>query len=213
MPLTVRPARADAQRNRRLLLDAAIAAFAEQGVDVPVREIARRAGVGKGTFFRHFPTKEALVEAIIGERLEQLRTVAAEANAAGGSGWDALRHYLESATAFAIADRSFIEAVHPADLPRAAIGAAVRELQAELTALLARGRGDGSVRDDVTAEDLQFLVHAVAANAARMQTIRPDLWRRNLVLLLDSLRPQGASQLPVPALTGRQLAAAGEACG
>lgn len=196
-----RPARADAQRNHRLLVDAAVAAFAEQGTGVPVREIARRAGVGKGTFFRHFPTKAALVEAIIGEHLEQLRAFAADANDAGGSGWDALHHYLERATSFAITDRSVIDAMDPADLPHEAIVAAVAELRAELTTLVARGRDDGSVRGDVTADDLRFLVRAVAVNAARATAAAPDLWRRHFTLLLDSLRPHGATPLPPGAAT------------
>ena len=71
-PDTARPMRADARRNRALVLDAAIAAFAEAGLAVPVHEIARRAGVGTGTVSRHFPTKDALFEAIVLERVERL---------------------------------------------------------------------------------------------------------------------------------------------
>src|SRR3954465_11493357 len=71
--------RADAERNRRRILEAAAAAFAESGLDVGVAEIARRAGVGAGTIFRRFPTKEDLVVAIVEERIAQMVTLAEEA--------------------------------------------------------------------------------------------------------------------------------------
>src|SRR6266568_3752427 len=66
------PMRADAERNRALILDAAIAAFAEDGLGVPVQEVAKRAGVGTGTVSRHFPTKEALFEAIVASRVGRI---------------------------------------------------------------------------------------------------------------------------------------------
>src|ERR1700678_2312744 len=69
MPESTKPLRADAERNRRLLLDAAAAAFAEHGLDVGVGEIARRAGVGRGTVFRRFPTKEHLIAAVVVDRM------------------------------------------------------------------------------------------------------------------------------------------------
>src|SRR3954465_4395805 len=77
----LRPLRADAARNRARILDAARSAFAESGLDVGVEEIARRAGVGKGTLYRRFPTKEALVRAIFEDILEEVETLAADADA------------------------------------------------------------------------------------------------------------------------------------
>src|SRR5258708_36935827 len=71
MPESTKPLRADAERNRRLLLDAAAEAFAEHGLDVSVGEIARRAGVGQGTVFRRFPTKEHLIAAVVVDRMHQ----------------------------------------------------------------------------------------------------------------------------------------------
>ena len=81
MDAPVRPLRADAARNRTRILDAARAAFAEAGLDVGVEEIARRAGVGKGTLYRRFPTKEALVRAIFDDLLEDIERLATEADA------------------------------------------------------------------------------------------------------------------------------------
>src|SRR5215472_3500974 len=71
-PASAKPLRADAQRNRARVLQAARRAFAAEGVSVPLDEIARRAGVGAGTVYRHFPSKEALFEAVVHDRLRQL---------------------------------------------------------------------------------------------------------------------------------------------
>ena len=81
MGAPVRPLRADAARNRARIVEAARAAFAEAGLDVGVEEIARRAGVGKGTLYRRFPTKEALVRAIFEDLLDDIERLAADAEA------------------------------------------------------------------------------------------------------------------------------------
>src|SRR6201990_342982 len=77
----LRPLRADAARNRARILDAARTAFAESGLDVGVEEIARRAGVGKGTLYRRFPTKEALVRAIFDDILDEIEALSAQTDA------------------------------------------------------------------------------------------------------------------------------------
>ena len=82
--------RADATRNRRLLLEAAAQAFAEGGIDVPAGEIARRAGVAKGTLFRHFPTKSELVAAVLVDRMAQLRALIAAVTAEHPPGLEAV---------------------------------------------------------------------------------------------------------------------------
>ena len=93
MEAPVRPLRADAARNRARVLDAARTAFAEAGLDVGVEEIARRAGVGKGTLYRRFPTKEALVRAIFEDILDEIDRLVAEADAERCRG-TAFAHYL-----------------------------------------------------------------------------------------------------------------------
>lgn len=89
--MTERPLRADARRNRERVLAAAQEAFAAEGISVPLDEIARRAGVGAGTVYRHFPTKEALFAAAIVDRVDRMTGRAREGLAEGGSGRGLLR--------------------------------------------------------------------------------------------------------------------------
>ena len=110
MEAPVRPLRADAARNRARVLDAARTAFAEAGLDVGVEEIARRAGVGKGTLYRRFPTKEALVRAIFEDILDEMeRNVAA--SAAIEDAGEAFAHYLSSAARMQASNQGFFDVV------------------------------------------------------------------------------------------------------
>src|SRR5919199_2999337 len=95
-PPAARPLRADAARNRDRVLRAARDAFAESGLEVGVEEIARRAGVGKGTLYRRFPTKEALVNAIFEDRLDELEALAARAEREGDA-WAAFARFMGEA--------------------------------------------------------------------------------------------------------------------
>src|SRR3954465_10653266 len=104
-----RPLRADAARNRARVLEVAYETFAEQGLSVPIDEIARRAGVGAGTVYRHFPTKEALFEAVIGERMRFLVGRARELLAADPSA--ALFEFLREMVRTGAADHGMVEAL------------------------------------------------------------------------------------------------------
>src|SRR5881409_4028840 len=109
-PAVSRPLRADAARNRTRVLDAARTAFAEAGLDVGVEEIARRAGVGKGTLYRRFPTKEALVRAIFEDILEEIDVLVAEAEAEPDA-WTAFTRYLESTARMQACNQAFYDVV------------------------------------------------------------------------------------------------------
>ena len=110
MEAPVRPLRADAARNRARVLDAARTAFAEAGLDVGVEEIARRAGVGKGTLYRRFPTKEALVRAIFEDILDEIERLVAEAEAEPDA-WEAFAHYLSGAARMQASNQGFFDVV------------------------------------------------------------------------------------------------------
>lgn len=152
------PARADARRNRGRILEAAEEAFADEGLSVPVDEIARRAGVGPGTVYRNFPTKEALFEAVIRHHLETLVGEAREL-ATSDRPAEALFTFLEHLSRQAGARRNLIEAMTGAGLQLEETLADVKgELAAAIQDLLQRAQHTGEVRTDVTVEDLFGMV-------------------------------------------------------
>ena len=111
MPATTKPPlRKDAQRNRDRIIAATRAAFQERGLDVGVDEIARRAGVGMGTLYRHFPTKDALIDAIVDARFAEL-TEAAERALEAPDAWDGFAGFLASAVELQATDRGFKDAL------------------------------------------------------------------------------------------------------
>src|SRR3954447_7991578 len=104
-PATDRPLRADAERNRERILDAARAAFAEDGLDVGLHEIAKRAGVGVGTVYRRFPEKDELVRALFEDRVEEVVSIAEHA-LSFEDGWTGLEHFLHRSCELQVADRA-----------------------------------------------------------------------------------------------------------
>jgi AcrR family transcriptional regulator len=178
-PGAARAPRADAARNREKVLRAARDAFAESGYGVPLDEIATRAGVGPGTVYRHFPTKEALFEAVVTARVQDL-VANARARADGPD---------PGAAFFGFLDRIAAESAAKRDLPDAiAIAGSLREeLLAALDVLLRRAQQAGAVRADVRTEDLIVLFKGLFASLADVT----DQARRDLVyaVLADGLRP------------------------
>jgi AcrR family transcriptional regulator len=197
--------RADAQRNHRLLLEAAAEAFAERGIDVPAEEIARRAGVAKGTLFRHFPAKEDLVAAVLIDRIGQVRELAVEAGGAADVGLPAIAEFMERAAELIAADRSFFDAAMRDGDQRLAIHAAKLALEHELDALVARAQAGGHVREDVVGADIAMLILAATNTCAPAQSVCPTLWRRYLALMVDALRPGQTTKLTVPPLGAASL--------
>jgi AcrR family transcriptional regulator len=174
-----RPLRADAARNREKVLRAARDAFAESGYGVPLDEIAVRAGVGPGTVYRHFPTKEALFEAVVTARLQDLVTDARARVDSGDPG----------GAFFGFLGRIAAESAAKRDLPDAiSIEGSLRdELNAALDVLLRRAQQAGAVRPDVRTSDLIVLLKGLFASLAGIS----DPVRRDLVfaVLADGLRP------------------------
>jgi AcrR family transcriptional regulator len=190
-----RQLRADAARNRLLLLDAAAAAFAEQGTGVPIAEVARRAGMGKGTVFRHFPTKEHLIAAIVCDRLDEL-------SAAGTALLDvadpaaALFEFMWLGAELQARDRSVGEAASGAIGGDPGIQAASGRLARAAEALTERARRHGGIRDDITGQDVIQLVCGAYQAAAPLARTAPGLWRRYLAVIIDGLRPAKGNSLP-----------------
>ncbi|HUI04114.1 MAG TPA: helix-turn-helix domain-containing protein [Acidimicrobiales bacterium] len=150
--------RADARRNRLTILAAAEAVFAEKGASVPVDEVARRAGVGVGTLYRHFPTKEALFAAVIVHHMERLRDEAralADSDDPGG----ALFEFLALMAREGTSKRNLVDALSGAGIDiKDAAADTKAELEQAAGRLLARAQEAGQVRPDVTLADLVGLV-------------------------------------------------------
>jgi AcrR family transcriptional regulator len=197
MEANLRPLRADAARNRARVLDAARSAFAELGLDVGVEEIARRAGVGKGTLYRRFPTKDALIRAIFEDLLDEIDRLVAEAEAVDDP-WEAFARYVAATCELQISNQGFFDVVNQR------LGAVVLSPEQRTRALagtarlLARAQEAGVVRADLVPEDVQIMLRMVGAatRPAIDGTPMHERWPRYLALLLDGLRPAAATRLP-----------------
>jgi AcrR family transcriptional regulator len=193
-----RALRADAERNRRRLLDAAEALFSERGLDVGVGEIAERAGVGRGTLFRNFPSKEDLIAAIVvermGEAVEQGRTLL-DAPDPG----EALFEFLAEIAGRQQLDRALFEAVGDTWLANDEIRAAHAEVVGVVGGLLVRAQDAGAVREDIGAMDVLMLFKGVCETACAFAHIDSEIVPRHLDLLRAALRADPVQQ----ALRGR----------
>jgi AcrR family transcriptional regulator len=180
-----RSLRADARRNRERVLDAARRAFAEQGYAVPLDEIAAAAGVGPGTVYRHFPTKEALFEAVSVANVEEL-AADARARAEAADPDLALDGFLERLAEQAFAKRDLPDAL--AGVGTDAVAAVVADMHDALGVLLAKAQDAGGIRRDVSVSDLiallKGLLHAVRTDPD------PDVRHRLLPVIRDGLRPK-----------------------
>jgi AcrR family transcriptional regulator len=153
-----RPQRADARRNRELVLAAAEELLATEGPSVPVDEVARRAGVGAGTVYRHFPTKEALVEAVIRQRIQRLTDEAGAPHDAEDPG-AAFFGFFTRVVEEARIDRALIDALADAGVDaHAAVAESKRALGEAIGRLLRRAQRAGAVRRDVTQADIKALL-------------------------------------------------------
>jgi len=187
-----RPMRADAQRNYAKLLSAASAAFVESGADdVSLEGIARRAGVGIGTLYRHFPTRQALLEAVYLDQVEALRARADELLDSASPG-DALSAWLHTLVAFSSTKRTLTAAmVATLDKDSELMSTCSKLIRDAGDSLIARCQQAGVVRADVNGTDVVRLVHGISMVTERTPN-EPGQADRMLTLVLDGLRPQAA---------------------
>ena len=177
--------RADARRNLDRILEAASDAFAELGPDVTIDEIARRAGVGHGTVFRRFPTKDALRAAVIRARLDELLARANELLEEPDAG-AALQEFVWHVAGYCRRDRALFEGIEKCG-GFADVTDAKQELHETVNRLIRRAQRAGAVRRGLDARDIGALVGA--AIQASMHAERDDAWRRYVQVVLDGLRP------------------------
>lgn len=182
-----RTLRADARRNRERLLEVARAAFAAEGLSVPLDEIARRAGVGPGTLYRHFPAKEALFEAVLRDRIERLADDARALRGASDPG-AALLGFIDRLIAESALKKDLVDALASsgiefgADLART--GARLRE---EIGHLLARAQRAGTVRGDIGIADLMTVISGMLFALQRSRSAADADPQRVVAVLRDGL--------------------------
>jgi AcrR family transcriptional regulator len=199
--------RRDARRNHELLVAAAREVFAEQGIDASLEEIARRAGLGIGTLYRHFATREELVAAIVEQRFGELGAVA-EAAAGEPDGWSAFVHFLERTLELQAGDRVLKDVLMRYPPGAGRLASAREELRALFEQVLVRAREQGTLRDDFTFSDLALLFWSFAPLIDATAEVAPNAWRRHLRWVLDGLRVDAASPQTEPPLSDEELRAA-----
>lgn len=195
-----RAQRRDARLNRQRIIEAARDLFARQGLGPGLNDVARHAGVGVGTVYRHFPNKEALIRAALQGRADDMLAVAQDGLSAP-SGWDGLTHVLRGFVALHIADRG----VRDLALGTSYGEAQIKEMRARLVPLIAevleRARAEGAIRASISLSDLMLIMVMITELANQSASIAPGAHERYLDLMLDALRPapSDAHLAPPPA--------------
>jgi AcrR family transcriptional regulator len=183
-PESERPMRADARRNRELLVAAAREVFAEQGVSASMEAIARKAGVGVGTLYRHFPTRLDVVEAVYEDDVQELTDAAQrlvstlEPGPAVNAFFDAFLHYAQT-------KRTLLTELRQAFEKNPAFRSRNRErIDAAFDLVIDRAKKAGAVRDDISGSDITQLLGPICTN----ESLSTDQTKRLMGMILDGLR-------------------------
>ena len=198
IPLVAPPSqRADARRNREAILAAAREALCEGGCQCPIEDIAKKAGVGVGTVYRHFPAKEDLLDGLITRRFERLAERAAEAvqTASQGEPWEAFRGFIEWSAALQAGDRALSEAMASRS-ERMHAAAVASGLVTQLELLLELAKRAGALREDLVVEDIPAMVCSIGSVAVAAAEKPHWRWDRVLAIWLDGVRAPGVIALP-----------------
>jgi AcrR family transcriptional regulator len=188
--------RADARRNRAAVLAAARERLAEDGLEGPIEDIARTAGVGVGTVYRHFPSKGDLIAALARDRFERLAERTAQALAEPDP-WEAFCDLIRFSAKLHVHDRAMSQflAQHPELCYHEAVETGLHDLTAQL---IANAQASGDMRKDAVVEDVPTLVCGLGAVTAGAVTMPALNWERYVEIMLDGLRAPGVNPLPPP---------------
>jgi len=194
--------RADAARNRQAVLTAAREVFAEQGLGAPLEEIARRAGVGIGTLYRRFPTRDQLVSAALIGKISQY-AVAAEQALAEPDPWAGFTGFVRQICAMQAGDRGLADLLLITLAPGEELEAIRDRANRALIRLIDRAKGAGQLRTDMVGEDLLLMLIGNSAIAAAASRDAPRALPRFVALMLDAFRPRPGADLPRPPSTAQ----------
>jgi AcrR family transcriptional regulator len=194
LPGADRALRADARRNRKAVIAAAKRLFADLGLDAQMPDVARTASVGVGTVYRHFPTKDHLIAALVAERFERLAQKAREGLQAEDP-WEGIAGFVRFAAQIQADDRGLCEVMgsRPDIMDAAARAAELPELCEKL---VKRAQRSGQLRRDLAWEDIPMI--ACGLGSITQATVGPasGRWPRLLEIILDGLRAPGSAKLP-----------------
>lgn len=171
--------------------------FAERGVDAPLDEIAKRAGVGNATLYRRFPTREDLVAAVFEDRLVEYAAAAARALQMQDP-WEGFCAFVEHACAMQAADHGARDVLRMTFPTAKRLEEQRDRAYHDFAELVRRAQAAGQLRSDFTTEDFPLLLMANAGVVQGTREDAPRAWRRFLGLLLDACRAEGAHPLPPP---------------
>lgn len=199
-----RPLRADAERNRRLIIDTADRMFAQRGATVTLNEIAAEASVGVATVYRRFPDLQSLIDDLFTERFTvflRLATEAAREPTPGG----ALHRYLRDAAQLRAVDRALEVILANASIDVPAIARMREELAVLVDGIVERAVAAGAVRADFASPDVYAFLYMIGAVADHTHEIAPDAWRRYVDVLLTGFGLEQPAGTRPSAMTGEEL--------
>lgn len=201
-----KPLRADAERNRRRIIDAARELFASRGVDITLDDVAAHAKVGVGTVYRRFSCKEHLIDGVFEQRLEDMLITAKE-SLAEEDPWDGLVMFLEKVCEGISADRGLNDVIMGTDEGCNGIARMRERMDPYIAQVVDRARESGRLRPDVEVNDFFAVVAMVGAAAEFTCAIEPSNWRRYFAIVLDGLRADAGASGPLPgrAFTGDEI--------
>lgn len=203
----MRPLRKDAQRNRELLVAAARRVYAARGLDAPLEDIAKEAGVSIGTLYNRFPTRGELVEAALADKVTRAVELAETASTMADP-WEGFAWFLAHCCEIQAADRAYNELCARAlpDTPQ------IDQLKARghdlVLTIVDNAKESGQLRADFEEGDFAFILWSTTTVINATATTTPDAWRRHLAFLLDGLRADAARPLPRKALEPDEVAEA-----
>ncbi len=188
--------RADARRNRAAVLAAAQRLFSEEGLEAQMPDVAKRANVGVGTVYRHFPSKDDLIAALVAAHFERVAQTARDCLETEDP-WDGIAEFIRYSAKIQAEDRGLTEVTgtRPDLIGVAAEAAGLREL---CNQLVKRAQLAGSLRQDLTWEDIPMIVCGLGSTTHQMTGPAAGRWPRLVEIIIDGLRAPGSAKLPLP---------------
>ncbi|MFC5754647.1 TetR/AcrR family transcriptional regulator [Actinomadura rugatobispora] len=199
-----RALRSDARRNREKVVAAALEIFTERGLDAPLEDIARRAGVSIGTLYNRFPSREALIDEIlpdlIGAQIEAGREALAHPDP-----WEGFVLYVTRTCELQARSRAVTDALSMRFDRAEKLAEACAQGLSHVGAIIDRAREDGGLRPDFTPADLVYIIWSNARVVEATASVAPETWRRNLAFVLDGLRAEAAHPIAEPPMSPEQI--------